>query len=222
MNFQDIFKSSFLEQTTALTPLDMGLAFLCAFAVGMLIMLIYKHTFKGVMYSKSFAISLLAIDLITTMIILTISSNIILSLGMVGALSIVRFRTAIKEPMDIAFMFWAISAGIVFGAGLFGLGLVGSVLIAGVMLLFAGKKNEAESYVLVVNCSDAAERNVMQMVANACKGFVLKAKTVSAEGNELTMQLRLPQGGSGFLGRMLAVPGVSNAVLVSYNGDYLD
>ena len=127
--FQDIFKSSFLENVNSVSLLDMLLALALAFGLGMFIFLVYKKTFSGVMYSSSFGVTLIALTMITTLVILAVTSNIVLSLGMVGALSIVRFRTAIKEPLDIAFLFWAIAAGIVLAAGLIPLAVAGLSLI---------------------------------------------------------------------------------------------
>lgn len=112
MTFQDIFKSSFLENVSSVSLLDMGLSLVLAFGLGLFIFLIYKKTFAGVMYSSSFGVTLVALAMITTLVILAVTSNVVLSLGMVGALSIVRFRAAIKEPLDIAFLFWAIAVGI--------------------------------------------------------------------------------------------------------------
>ena len=129
MTFNDIFKSSFLENVTSISILDMALALLLAFGVGLFIFLIYKKTYAGVMYSSSFGVTLVALTMITTLVILAVTSNVVLSLGMVGALSIVRFRTAIKEPLDIAFLFWAIAAGIVLAAGLIPLAVFGSLFI---------------------------------------------------------------------------------------------
>lgn len=116
MSFNDIFKSSFLENITSVSPLDMVISLALAFGIGLFIFLIYKKTFAGVMYSSSFGVTLAALTMISTFVILAVTSNVVLSLGMVGALSIVRFRTAIKEPLDIAFLFWAIAAGIVLAA----------------------------------------------------------------------------------------------------------
>ena len=109
LTFQDIFKSSFLENAASVSLFDMALALLLSFGLGMFIFLVYKKTFSGVMYSSSFGVTLVALTMITTLVILAVTSNVVLSLGMVGALSIVRFRTAIKEPLDIAFLFWAIA-----------------------------------------------------------------------------------------------------------------
>lgn len=142
MNFNDIFKSNFLEKAVDVSILDIILAMGLAFALGLFIFFVYKKTFAGVMYSVSFGVSIMAMTLITTLIILAVTSNIILSLGMVGALSIVRFRTAVKEPLDIAFLFWEISAGIVTGAGLFPLAIIGSVIIGLILLIFINKKKQ--------------------------------------------------------------------------------
>lgn len=140
MTFQDIFKSSFLENISSVTILDMVLALALAFGIGMFIFFIYKKTFSGVMYSSSFGVTLVALTMISTLVILAVTSNVVLSLGMVGALSIVRFRTAIKEPLDIAFLFWSIAVGIVLAAGMIPLAVFGSVVIGIVLLVFANKK----------------------------------------------------------------------------------
>ena len=135
MTFQDIFKSSFLENIATISILDMVIAMVLAFLLGLFIFFIYKKSYSGVMYSASFGVTLIALSLITTLLIMTVVSNIVLSLGMVGALSIVRFRTAIKEPMDIAFLFWAIAVGIVLAAGLIPLAVFGSIFIGWCWLL---------------------------------------------------------------------------------------
>ncbi len=141
MTFKDIFKSSFLENVTAVSILDIVLALVLAFCLGLLIFYIYKKTYSGVMYSSSFGVTLVALTMITTLVILAVTSNVVLSLGMVGALSIVRFRTAIKEPLDIAFLFWAIADGIVLAAGMIPLAVFGSVLIGVVILVFANHQD---------------------------------------------------------------------------------
>ena len=142
MTFQDIFKSSFLENITSMSLLDMLVALILALGIGMFIFLIYKKTYQGVMYSSSFGTTLVALTMITTVVILAITSNVVLSLGMVGALSIVRFRTVIKEPLDIAFLFWAITVGIVLAAGMIPLAILGSIFIGTVLLLFVNKKSQ--------------------------------------------------------------------------------
>src|SRR5699024_6767298 len=140
MTFSDIFTSSFLDNISSVTLLDMGMALLLAFGLGLFIFLVYQKTFSGVMCSSSFGVALIAIAMITTVVILAVTSNVVLSLGMVGALSIVRFRTAIKEPLDIVFLFWSIAVGIVLAAGMIPLAVFGSILIGIVLLIFCNKK----------------------------------------------------------------------------------
>ena len=139
MTFSDIFKSNFLDRVTSISILDMFLALALAFLLGLFIMQVYKKTFKGVMYSHSFTVSLLAMCVITTLIILAVTSNIILSLGMVGALSIVRFRTAVKDSKDIAFLFWSITNGIVCGVSAYKLAVISSLFI-GIIAIILSKK----------------------------------------------------------------------------------
>lgn len=222
MNFNDIFKSDFIEKVASFSPLDMVIALGLSFVLGLFIFYVYKKTFNGVMYSASFGVSLVAMTLITTLIILAVTSNIVLSLGMVGALSIVRFRSAIKEPLDIAFLFWSISAGIVTGAGLIPLAVFGTLLIGIVMVLFVNKKSTDNPYILVVSCvDDRAEQLVAETIDSSVKKHMIKSKAVSISGIELTIEVRLRDMTTQFVNRISSLEGVSNAVLVSYNGDYM-
>lgn len=223
VNFSDIFKSSFVDKMTSISFLDMFIAMILSFAVGLFIMQVYKKTFKGVMYSSTFAMSLLALTLITTLIILGVTSNVVLSLGMVGALSIVRFRNAIKEPMDIAFLFWSISEGIVLGAGLIPLAILGAVFIGIVMVLFANKKTTDNPYILVVNCkNDISENSVLNILSKNVNKYCVKSKTISpSNGIEMTIEVKLKNITTSFVNEVSKIEGVSNAVLVSYNGDYM-
>lgn len=167
MTFQDIFKSSFLENISSVTILDMVLALALAFGIGMFIFFIYKKTFSGVMYSSSFGVTLVALTMISTLVILAVTSNVVLSLGMVGALSIVRFRTAIKEPLDIAFLFWSIAVGIVLAAGMIPLAVFGSVVIGIVLLVFANKKSHLNPYIVVIRCENHdSEIKAMEFLKN--------------------------------------------------------
>lgn len=221
LTFNDIFKSSFLEQVESFAPLDMVIALVLALALGLFILLIYRKTFTGVMYSASFGLSLMALTLITTLVIMAVTSNVVLSLGMVGALSIVRFRAAIKEPLDIAFLFWAIAAGIVLGAGLLPLAVFGSLFIGVILLAFANRRSGYTPYLLVVTCGNESEQPVMQAVQQEAKKYQLKSKTVSPDGMELTVEVRLPGDSSQLVNEAAALPGVRSAVLVSYNGEYM-
>ena len=221
MTFQDIFKSSFLENVTAVSLLDMAIALALAFAVGVFIFFVYKKTYKGVMYSSTCGVTLIALTMIATLVILAVTSNVVLSLGMVGALSIVRFRSAIKDPLDIAFLFWAIGAGIVLAAGLIPLGVIGSLLIGAVLLLFVNHKSNDQPYMAVIGLSAQAEDTVLETLAKGTKKQVVKTKSVSPEGMELTVEVRLQENSTAFMNSLAAIPGVSRATLVSYNGDYM-
>lgn len=222
MTFNDIFKSSFLERAESFALIDFVIAMALSFALGLFIFYIYKKTFHGVMYSESFGLSLMAMSMITTLVILAVTSNIVLSLGMVGALSIVRFRTAIKEPMDIAFLFWAIAAGIVLGAGLIPLAVFGSVFVGVIILVFANRKTSDRPYIMIITCKDkAAEATALGQIRENVKKQVLKSKTVSRNGIEMTLEVRLKGDDSAFVNGISEIEGVESAVLVSYNGDYM-
>lgn len=221
MTFNDVFKSSFLEKAAEFSILDVALAMLLSFAIGLFIFYVYRKTFAGVMYSSSFGVSIMAMTLITTLIILAVTSNLVLSLGMVGALSIVRFRTAVKEPLDIAFLFWSISVGIVVGAGLIPLAVIGSLFIGIVLLVFVNNKANDTPYIVVLNLdNDQAENDCMEMIKAKTKRSLIKAKTVSKNGIELTVEVRLLDMSSKLLNELLDINGVNNACLVSYNGEY--
>ena len=222
MSFNDIFKSSFLENVSSVSILDMVLALTLAFGVGLFIFLVYKKTYAGVMYSSSFGVTLVALTMITTLVILAVTSNVVLSLGMVGALSIVRFRTAIKEPLDIAFLFWAIAVGIVLAAGFIPLAVFGSVVIGLILLVFANRKSHANPYIVVLSCADkAAEDRAMGLLEENTKRCVCKSKTVRAGHVELNLEVRLKDDNTDFVNTLSEIAGVRSAVLVSYNGDYM-
>lgn len=222
MTFKDIFKSDFLENVSSVSILDMVLAIALAFCVGMFIFLIYKKTFSGVMYSSSFGVTLVALTMITTLVILAVTSNVVLSLGMVGALSIVRFRTAIKEPLDIAFLFWAIAAGIVLAAGMIPLAVFGSVVIGVVLLVFANRKPRCNPYIIVLSCTNsAAEKHARDFLANHVSRCVVKSKTARAGAIELNIEVRLNSDNTDFISELSRMDGISSAALVSYNGDYM-
>lgn len=222
MTFQDIFKSSFLENVTSVSVFDMVLALLLAFGIGMFIFLIYKKTFAGVMYSSNFGVTLIALTMITTLVILAVTSNIVLSLGMVGALSIVRFRTAIKEPLDIAFLFWSIAAGIVLAAGLIPLAVFGSVVIGLIILVFANKKAYYNPYMVVIRCDNhESEVSASEFLKNQVEHFVVKSKTAQKDMIELNIEIRMKGDNTDFINVLSNMQGVNSAVLVSYNGEYM-
>ena len=222
MNFNDIFKSSFLENINNVSLLDMAVALVLAFGLGLFILLVYKKTDQGVMYSSGFGVTLVALTMITTVVMLVVTSNVVLSLGMVGALSIVRFRTAIKEPLDIAFLFWSIAVGIVLAAGMIPLAVMGSVVIGVILLLFVNRKSHVNPYILVLQCADhEAETDAMAYLTPRTRRCVVKSKSAQKGAVELNLELRLKDDNTDFINSLAELPGVSSAVLVSYNGDYL-
>ena len=222
MNFNDIFKSSFLENVTAVSLPDMALALALSFCLGLFIYLVYKKTYSGVMFSRTFGGSLVAMTMITTMVILAVTSNVVLSLGMVGALSIVRFRTAIKEPMDIAFLFWAIAGGIVLAAGMIPLAIVGSLIIGLIMIVFCNRKTVEKPFIAVITCTDAeAEKRVADYLNSQVKKAVVKSKSAQKGNIELSYEVSLKGDDTGFITSLSDMEGISSAVLVSYNGDYM-
>lgn len=222
MTFRDVFKSSFLENVTAVSLLDIVLALVLAFCLGLFIFLIYKITYAGVMYSSSFGVTLVALTMITTLVILAVTSNVVLSLGMVGALSIVRFRTAIKEPLDIAFLFWAIAAGIVLAAGMIPLAVFGSVLIGIILLIFANRKDMTNPYIVVLSCDGhESEEKAIAYLKEKTKRCSVKSKTARKGSVELNLEIRLQDDNTDFINELSELPGVDSAVLVSYNGDYM-
>ena len=222
MTFNDIFKSSFLENMATASYLDMFIALVLSFAIGMFIYFVYKRTFRGVMYSSSFGVTLVALTMITTLVILAVSSNVVLSLGMVGALSIVRFRTAIKEPLDIAFLFWAIVTGIVLAAGMIPLAVVGSIFVGILLIVLVNKKNYKNPYIVVVRCDgEDAEKAARELLDKNCEKVIVKSKTARVNSLELNVEVRLREDDTSFVNELAALPGVEDAALVSYNGDYM-
>ncbi len=222
MTFQDIFTSRFLENMVSASLLDAAIAMILAFLLGMFIFFVYKRTYCGVMYSASFGASLIAMALITTLVILAVSTNVILSLGMVGALSIVRFRTPVKEAMDIVFLFWAIAVGIVLAAGLLLLAVFGSLFIGAILLAISTKRNPSEPYILVLHCKDEeSEQAARSLVEDRARAVKLKSKTVLPDAIELNWEMRLKGSDASLVNDLSSLPGVKHAALVSYNGDYM-
>lgn len=222
MTFNDIFKSSFLENVASVSILDMALALILAFGLGMFIFLVYKKTYSGVMYSSSFGVTLVALTMITTVVILAVTSNVVLSLGMVGALSIVRFRTAVKEPLDLSFLFWAIAVGIVLAAGMIPLAVIGSMVIGAALLFLVNRKPHANPYIVVLSCenheSESAARAFLDKQVKRC---VVKSKTVQKGSVELNLEIRMKDSNTDFINTLSEIEGIRSAVLVSYNGDYM-
>ena len=222
ITFNDIFKSSFLENVTSVSVLDMVIAMALAFAIGLFIFLVYKKTYQGVMYSTSFGVTLVALTMITTLVILAVTSNVVLSLGMVGALSIVRFRTAIKEPLDIAFLFWSIAVGIVLAAGMIPLAVFGSIIIGVILMIFVNRKSSVTPYIIVLSCSGHdAETKAMEYIKSKVQKCSIKSKSAQKDCLELNIEVRLKEDNTDFINELAAMDGIGSAVLVSYNGEYM-
>lgn len=220
--FKDIFKSSFLENVSSISVLDMALALLLSFAVGLFIFFVYKKVYAGVMYSANFGLTLIALCMITALVILAVTSNVVLSLGMVGALSIVRFRTAIKEPSDIVFLFWSIAAGIVLAAGFIPLAIIGSLFIGLILIVFSQQKTLNRPYILVLHCDDSyAEKEAHEFVETKVKRLALKSKSIAQGYIELNYEIRLKDSETDFINELAEISGISNVIMVSYNGDYM-
>ncbi|MBQ2767480.1 MAG: DUF4956 domain-containing protein [Clostridia bacterium] len=222
MNFNDIFKSSFLENVSSISVLDMLLTLVLSFGIGLFIFLIYKKTYRGVMYSATFGTTLIALTMITSAVILAVTSNVVLSLGMVGALSIVRFRTAIKDPLDIAFLFWAIGAGIILAAGMIPLAVISSVVIGLILLFFVNKKSHTHPYMVVLNCDNHdVEVKAREFLKKNVIRCTVKSKSAVKGAIEMNIEVRLKDDDTDFINILSEMPGVNSAVIVSYNGDYM-
>ena len=205
--------------TINFNPLRVVISLALALVIGLYIFFIYKKSFSGVMYSRNFNVSLILVTLVTTLVLMLISTNLTLTLGMVGALSIVRFRTAIKDPIDTAFIFWAVGEGLALGVGFFDAAIIGGVVIGiFVLLLSAFKVRSAMPYLLVLHYSEAANGPIKQMIKQL-PGARIRSKTAQRDGIELTLELRLRDNETGFVEKFLRVEGVYDASLISYQGD---
>lgn len=222
MTFNDIFKSSFLENVTSVSILDMLLTIALSFCIGLFIFFVYKRTYRGVMYSADFGTTLLALTMITSIVILAVTSNVVLSLGMVGALSIVRFRTAIKDPLDIAFLFWSIAAGIILAAGMIPLAVIGSICIGIILLIFVNRKSNTHPYIVVLSCTDHdTEQKAKAFLSEKTVKSSIKSKSAAKGAIELNIEVRLKNDDTDFINTLAGMPGVTSAVIVSYNGNYM-
>ncbi|MEK9199963.1 DUF4956 domain-containing protein [Ureibacillus sp. 179-F W5.1 NHS] len=221
-NFSDIFKSSFIEKTSSFSLTDSFIGLGLAFLIGLFIYYIYKKTFNGVIYSHSFNISLMIMTLATALVIMGISQNVLLSLGMVGALSIVRFRTPIKDPMDLMYLFWSIVAGILCGAGFIPLVVIGSIVIGAVIVLFANKIVVENPYLLVVKLEeDFAGDEVEKLIKSKSKKFALKSKSIIQDYEiEATYEVRVKENDAKIVSEVSNIPGVRSAVMLSYDGNF--
>lgn len=219
-SFVDILKKSFLEngQMTDLSISSILMSLISAFLCSMIIYYIYRKFYRGIVYNSSFNILLVLVSIVTAFIVMTISSNILLSLGMVGALSIVRFRTAVKDPLDVGFLFFAIAVGITSGAGLYLMSFIATLFISLIYILLVQVKTYTRVYLLIVKFENAANEEV-QKILKTLKAE-LKNKTSIKNTTELTLELRLKNGNTAYMSQLSALDGVMSAVLVEYTGDF--
>lgn len=212
-----------LDLSSQLASLSLPHILICmasAALCGVIIYLVYRFFYRGVVYSDNFNILLIMITVITSFIIMTISANLVLSLGMVGALSIVRFRSAIKDPLDIGFLFWGIASGLTCGAGLYFVALVGTVVISLVYIILHFCKKEKKSYLLIVRYSEQAEEQINALLG-AMK-YKLKSKILSDSDTELTVEIKVKNNDTSEAARFKTVKGVSGVTLLEYNGEYMN
>ena len=218
--FTDIIKNSFLEETADFSIAAASVSLLSALFIGLFIFFIYKKTYAGVMYSKPFNTSLVLLSVLTTFVILAVTSNVVLSLRMVGALSIVRFRTAIKEPLDLVFLFWSISVGIILGAGLYSLAFLGSAFITVILLVLTGKVDSSAPYILMLQLeNENAELQATEIIKNRFGKVIVKSKSITDGQPELIYEVKVKNNETSFMNELSAIEGVQNATLVSYNGN---
>ena len=194
---------------------------LIAFAIGVFIFWIYKMNFRGVMYSQNYALSLVLLCIITAPVVLCIRQSLALSMGMVGALSIVRFRTAVKDPLDTAYMFWSLTMGVLIGAGQFFLAAVAVIGIALLITIISRVASKpAETFLLVLRGEAGVEGDVTTLLRRL-KHMRLKSKTLSGDGVEITYEIRLERQHDVLINKLLSIPGVQDATLVSYANETL-
>ncbi|MFP3917480.1 DUF4956 domain-containing protein [Lysinibacillus telephonicus] len=220
INFNDIIKKSFLNSDTftSVSILQILIGTIVSFLIGLFIYFVYKKTFRSVVYSHNFNVTLVLMTMITSLVIMTISTNIVLSLGMVGALSIVRFRTALKDPLDIVFLFWAISVGIAVGASIYAVAIFGSIFIAIAVFILSKKKWKDVTYLLVLHYDEKAYDEIKSQLVKF--NYELKSKIVRNNLTELTLKIKLKVDNTAFVHKLSNIDGVKDVSLVQYSGDY--
>ncbi|MBR6921463.1 MAG: DUF4956 domain-containing protein [Clostridia bacterium] len=221
-SFSDVFKKGFIENFNS--DLSIGrfiLTMVVSLLIGVLICVVYRISYRGVLFSRAFCVSLLAMNVITTLILLTITSNVVLSLGMVGALSIIRFRTAIKDPLDIVFLYYAICAGIMCGAQLLLLAVLGTIIVGAILVIASRLPAAADSFILMISVNPEDEEPVVKYIEKSTKRSKLKSKALVENTVELSMEVTLIAGSTKFLNKLNAYPGVSSVTLVKSTGEYI-
>ena len=206
--------------TITMNPVQVILTLIVGLLVGLYVWFIYKKTFSGVMYSRTYGMTLVMMTIVTALMLMLINNSLTLSLGMVGALSIVRYRTAIKDPLDTAFIFWAVGEGIAVGTKFYDVAGIAGIMIGIFVLLISGSRGKggAQSYLLIIHYSEAAADAIRKMTKQL-PGARLKSKVVRPGSIELTMELRLKENETGFVEKFTRVEGVYDASLITHQGD---
>lgn len=219
MSVKDVIKNSFLKQMGTYDMGSLAISLLAAVLLGVFIYLVYKTFYSGVIYSRSFAVTLVGMCVLTCMVTLAISTNVVISLGMVGALSIVRFRTAVKDPMDLLYLFWAITVGITTGATMYGLALISSIVMVVMIVAFYYHQEKGRIYIAVIHYeAPAREEDVVRAFQE--QKFRLKSQTMRKDQTELAAEVFVRNGDTGFAERMRDIDGVRDVTLIQYNGEY--
>lgn len=221
MSIQDFIKNSILESGAfdgaSLTSIALGIV--TALLMGGIIYVVYSKFYVGVIYSRSFAITLVGMTILTAMVTLAISTNIVISLGMVGALSIVRFRTAVKDPLDLLYLFWAITTGITSGAGMYLLVVITAAIMIAMIIIFYNKQQKGRIYIAVIHyIGDEVGDNVIRAFGKM--KYFIKSKTVRKGKTELSVEVYCKNNDMFFLDKIRDTEGVEDATLIQYNGEY--
>lgn len=225
MSIEDVIKKSFLESFGNAFSLNgiltMLLALVVALIFGLLICLIYHKFYRGVVYSRSFAVTLVGMTVMTAMVTLAISTNIVISLGMVGALSIVRYRTAIKEPLDLLYLFWAITTGIAAGAQMYALAIIASVIMVVILVFFNRRPGRGRLYIVVVHYQDEIAADQIRRAMGTAK-YRVKSKTMRGDTSEMALEVFIPNQNMVFVEKLRGIEGVDDVTMIQYDGEYHD
>ena len=221
MSVKDMIKKSVLESGVfdQYNISSILVALVAALALGILIFLVYRRFYTGVIYSRTFAVTLVGMTVLTCMVTLAISTNVVISLGMVGALCIVRFRTAVKDPMDLLYLFWAITTGITSGAGMYVLALIAAAIMILMIILFYSRQQRGKIYIAVIHYSgDEAGDEVIRCFGK--RKYFIKSKTMRKEKTEMAVEIFCKQADMDFMEKIRAIEHVDDVTLIQYNGEY--
>ena len=221
IDIERLMALNIFNNTLAISLPDALISMVMALAFGMIIYITYAKVFDEVSYSYNFGLSLIAICMITTSIVMVITSNVIVSIGMVGALSIIRFRSVIKDPLDIVFVFWSVGTGIIVASGMFILAIISMIIIVLSLMLLANKCGRSALYILVINCKSDSEDEIIHLIKEKTKKNRIKSKSFNEDDLELQIELKLLNNDTKFLTELSKRKDVRNAYMLSYNGEYV-